>query len=159
MGRFVVLASFRQPIRLHTQGWAPYPSDRVTVWCEAHGPARVRSNLAAVRSIDRLDSVERLPLRTSLWEGDGCKVNFWEFSREQQHMPAIHSPWLCRFGFCVLKQKYRTLHPGGNKQANVQYYGVKKAIVNFFGRLCASFNYKLIIARVFCLAKSRQGQF
>ena len=128
MGRFVVLASFRQPIRLHTQGWAPYPSDRVTVWCEAHGPARVRSNLAAVThkgryrgSIDRLDSVERLPLRTSLWEGDGCKVNFWEFSRDQQHLPAIHSPWLCRFGFCVLKQKYRTLHPGGNKQANVQY--------------------------------------
>jgi len=127
MGHFVVTASFRQPIRLHTQGRAPYPSDRVTVWCEAHGPARVRSNLAAVRSIDRLDSVERLPLRTSLWEGDGCKVNFWGFSREQQHMPAIHSPWLCRFGFCVLKQKYRTLHPGGNKQANVQYYGVKKS--------------------------------
>ncbi len=132
MGRFVVLASFRQPIRLHTQGWAPYPSDRVTVWCEAHGPARVRSNLAAVThkgryrgSIDRLDSVERLPLRTSLWEGDGCKVNFWGFSRDQQHLPAIHSPWLCRFGFCVLKQKYQTLHPGGNKQANVQYYGIK----------------------------------
>ena len=135
MGRFVVLASFRQPIRLHTQGRAPYPSDRVTVWCEAHGPARVRSNLAAVThkgryrgSIDRLDSVERLPLRTSLWEGDGCKVNFWEFSRDQQHLPAIHSPWLCRFGFCVLKQKYRTLHPGGNKQANVQYYGVKNKL-------------------------------
>ena len=128
MGRFVVLASFRQPIRLHTQGWAPYPSDRVTVWCEAHGPARVRSNLAAVRSIDRLDSVERLPLRTSLWEGGRCKVNSWGFSREQQHMPAIHSPWLCRFGFCVLKQKYRTLHPGGNKQANVQYYSVKNKL-------------------------------
>ena len=135
MGRFVVLASFRQPIRLHTQGWAPYPSDRVTVWCEAHGPARIRSNLAAVThkgryrgSIDRLDSVERLPLRTSLWEGDGCKVNFWEFSRDQQHLPAIHSPWLCRFGFCVLKQKYRTLHPGGNKQANVQYYSVKNKL-------------------------------
>ena len=113
----------------------PYLVDRVTVWCEAHGPARVRSNLAAVThkgryrgSIDRLDSVERLPLRTSLWEGDGCKVNFWGFSREQQHMPAIHSPWLCRFGFCVLKQKYRTLHPGGNKQANVQYYSVKNKL-------------------------------
>jgi len=25
----------------------------------------------------------------------------------------------------VLKQKYQTLHPGGNKQANVQYYGIK----------------------------------
>jgi len=81
-----------------------------------------------VRSKDGLDSVERLPLRTSLWEGDGCKVNFWGFSREQQHMPAIHSPWLCRFGFCVLKQKYRTLHPGGNKQANVQYYSVKNKL-------------------------------
>jgi len=51
--------------------------------------------------------------------------------------------------FLRIKQKYRTSHPGGNKQANVQYCGKKQAIVNFFGRLCVSFNCKLIIARVF----------
>ena len=134
MGRFVVLASFRQPIRLHTQGWAPYPSDRVTVWCEAHGPARVRSNLAAVThkgryrgSIDRLDSVERLPLRTSLWEGDGCRVNFGDF-HAISNTCRRSIPLAARFGFCVFKQKYRTLHPGGNKQANVQYYSVKNKL-------------------------------
>ena len=146
------------PKRLHAQGWAPYPSDRAPVWWEVYGPAGVRSNLAAVGSMDRLVSVERLPLRTLLWEGDRCKVNLWGFSRNQQHLPASHSPWLYRFCFCALKQKYRTLHPGGNKQANVQYCGVKKqAIVNFFGRLWDSFNCKLIRARVFCLAKIAPG--
>lgn len=116
------------PKRLHTQGRVPSPSNRAPVWWEVYGPARVRSNLAAVRSMDRLVSVERLPLRTSLWDCDRCKVNLWGFSRNQQHLPAIHSPWLYPFGFCVLIQKYRTLHPGGNKQANVQYCGVKNKL-------------------------------
>ena len=30
--------------------------------------------------------------------------------------------------FLRIKQKYRTLHPGGNKQANVQYYSVKNKL-------------------------------
>jgi len=107
-----------------------------------------------VRSIDRLDSFERFPLHITLWEGLGAGQRLGDFT--QSATPA-GDPFslVARFGFCVLKQKYRTLHPGGNKQANVQYYVQKKqAIVNFFGRLCVSFNCKLIIARVFYLAKS-----
>jgi hypothetical protein len=30
--------------------------------------------------------------------------------------------------FLRIKQKYRTLHPGGNNQANVQYHGVKNKL-------------------------------
>jgi len=41
-------------------------------------------------------------------------------------------PVVARFDFCVLKQKYRTLHPGGNKQANVQYYGIKNKLSLIF---------------------------
>lgn len=131
MGRFVVLASFRQPIRLHTQGWAPYPSDRMTVWCEAHGPARVRSNLAAVRSIDRLDSVERFPLHTSLWEVLGAGQLLGIFT--QSATPAGDSfPLVVPIRFLRIKQKYRTLHPGGNKQANVQYYIQKNKLSLIF---------------------------
>jgi hypothetical protein len=90
---FVVLASFRQPIRLHTQGWAPYLVDRVTVWCEAHGPARIRSNLAAVRSLDRLDSVERFPLRTTLWEGLGAGQRLGDFTQSAT-LAGDPLPWL-----------------------------------------------------------------
>ena len=111
MGRFVVLASFRQPIRLHAQGRAPYPSDRVTVWCEAHGPARIRSNLAAVRSIDRLDSVERFPLRTSLWEVLGAGQLLGDFT--QSAAPAGDPfPLVVPVRFLRVKTKIPNIAPG-----------------------------------------------
>jgi hypothetical protein len=74
-----------------------------------------------VRSLDRLVSVERFPLRTSLWEilGAGQLLEIFTQSAAPAGDPF---PLVARFGFCVFKQKYRTLRPGGNKQANVWYY-------------------------------------
>ena len=94
--------------------------DRVTVWGEAHGPARLRSNLTAVRSIDRLDSIEWFPQHNWLWEVLGADQGFWKFTQSAT-LAGVSLPQVVRFGLCVLKQKYRTLHPGGNKKANVQY--------------------------------------
>ena len=78
MGRFGCIYLVQTADWLHTQERVPYPADRVTVWGEAHGPARIRSKLAAVRSSDRLDSAERLPLRISHREG-GNRSTFGDF--------------------------------------------------------------------------------
>jgi len=152
MGRFVVLASFRQPFgctplaRPDGGGRVPYPADRVTVWGEAHGPASVRSKLAAVRSSDRLDSGERLPLRISHWEG-GYWSTLGDFLAFRRSTP---SGCPVRY-FYVLKQKYRTLHPGGNLQANVWYYKYL-SIVNFFGCCGISFNLYFYFSKFYRLS-------
>lgn len=135
----VVFTSFRQPFgctplaRPDGGGRVPYPADRVTVWGEAHGPARIRSKLAAVYSSDRLDSAERLPLRISQWEG-GNRSTFGDFYAYRRSTP---SGCPVQY-FYVLKQKYRTLHPGGNLQANVWYYLNYLSNVNFFMDALAS---------------------
>ena len=108
MRLFGCICLVQTAIWLHTPGRVPYPADRVTVWGEAHGPARIRSKLAAVYSSDRLDSGERLPLRISHWEG-GNRSTFGDFHAYRRSTP---SDCPVRY-FYVLKQKYRTLHPGG----------------------------------------------
>jgi len=87
-------------------GRVPYPADRVTVWGEAHGPARIRSKLAAVYSSDRLDSGERLPLRISHWEG-----GYWSTPGDFR-LPAIHSLWLSGSVFLRFKTKIPNFAPG-----------------------------------------------
>jgi hypothetical protein len=76
------------------------------------------------------------------------QVNFWKFSRNQQHLPAIHSHWLPGSVFVYLNKN--TEHCA-RAEINRPTFGIISTYLSliFFGCLGISFKCNSILARSF----------